>query len=128
VSAASVAAKGRRAAEAIMVDQCRIYALGTKVLGPDGRYVIPEDDVYEGKCRVKAESGTSVGDVGAGETAVSRVTPIMSVPYTVTGLKAGLRVKVTETSDPGLLNRVLLVRAVQTGSFITAHRLICEVL
>ena len=120
--------RGRLAAERIMADQCRIYALGAKVLGPDGKYVTPEIDVYTGKCRTKAEAGTSVGDIGAGETAVSRVTPIVSVPVAVTGLKAGQRVVVTATSDPGLLNRTLLIRAVQTGSYISAHRLICEVL
>ena len=128
MTAHGAAVKGRRAAEKIMADQCRIYALGAKVMGPDGKYTTPEIDIYVGKCRVKAETGTSVGDIGAGETAVSRVTPVASVPVSVTGLKAGQRFVVTATTDPGLLGRTLLVRAVQTGSYITAHRLICEVL
>jgi hypothetical protein len=128
MSARGTALRGRLAAERIMSDQCRIYGLGTKVMGADGKYVTPEIEVYSGKCRVKAEAGTSVGDIGAGETAVSRVTPVASVPVSVTGLKAGLRFVVTATSDPGLLNRTMLIRAVQTGSYITAHRLICEVL
>lgn len=128
MSARSTAIRGRLTAERIMSDVCRIYALGAKVMGPDGKYTTPEIEVYTGKCRVKAETGTSVGDIGAGETAVSRVTPVVSVPVSVTGLKAGQRVVVTATTDPGLHNRTLLIRAVQTGSYITAHRLICEVL
>jgi uncharacterized protein DUF6093 len=128
VSAHGTALRGRQAAERIMTDTCRIYGLGTKVMGPDGKYTTPEIEVYTGRCRVKAETGTSVGDVAAGETAVSRVTPVASVPVSVTSLKAGQRITITATSDPGLLNRTMLIRAVQTGSFITAHRLICEVI
>lgn len=129
MSIRGAANKGRAAAERIMVDTCRIYRLGGTALNTGtGAVTRAETTLYTGKCRVKAETGTSVGDVGAGESAVSRVTPIVSVPITVTDLKAGDRVQITATDDGHLRNKTLLVRAVQTGSFITAHRLICEVL
>jgi len=113
-----------------MTDTCTIVRRAAKpTFNPDtGHNEYPETVIYTGKCRVKAEAGTSVGDVGAGETATARVTPIVSVPATATGIKAGDRVQLGDSSDNAQDNATLMVRAVQTGTFITARRLICEVL
>jgi hypothetical protein len=130
MSAGGISARGRAAAERIMTDTCTVVRLAAKpTLNTEtGRNEYAETVIYTGKCRVKAERGTSVGDVGAGETATSRVTPIVSVPVTVTGIKAGDRVRLGDSSDDAQDNATLMVRAVQTGTFITARRLICEVL
>lgn len=130
MSAGSTARRGRIAAEQLMTDTCEIYRLASRgtLNEASGQMVYPETLIYSGKCRVKAEAGTSVGDVGAGETAASRVTPIVSVPLSVTAVRSGDRVRLTESGDDALDERVLLVRAVQSGTYITARRLICEVL
>jgi hypothetical protein len=130
MSAGSISARGRAAAERIMTDTCTIVRLATTgTLNPNtGQMVKTSTTVYTGKCRVKAEAGTSVGDVGAGETAVSRVTPIVSIPISSTDIRAGDRVTVATSSDDRLDGQVLMVRAVNVGTFTTARRLICEVL
>jgi hypothetical protein len=130
MSAAGTAAQGRRAAEALMTDTCTIIRLAQRgTLDPNtGQMIHPETLIYQGKCRVKAEAGTSVGDVGVGETAVARVTPIVSVPLTVTAVRAGDRIRVQVSADDHLDERLMMVRAVQSGTHITARRLICEVL
>jgi hypothetical protein len=113
-----------------MTDTCRVYALSaTGTLDPaTGQIVRTETPIYTGKCRVKAEVGTSVGDVAAGETGTSRVTPVVSLPIAADTVRAGHRVEVLTSTDPGMTGRRLLVRAVQPGSFVTARRLICEIL
>lgn len=133
MSANSAAERGRQAAERIMTDACRIYRLagtGGTLNTTTGRVDRTQTDLYVGKCRVKAETGTSVGDIGVGESSVSRVTPVVSVPMSVATatVRAGDRVEMTATPDPHLAGRHLLIRAVQSGTHITAHRLICEVL
>ena len=43
---------GRRAAEKLMVDNCRITRTGEPTIGPDGREHISETTVYEDKVTV----------------------------------------------------------------------------
>jgi Family of unknown function (DUF6093) len=113
-----------------MTDSCVIVRLGSGgTLDPStGRIVKFETPIYNGKCRVSVEAGHSVGDVAAGETAVASVTPVVSVPVSVTDVQAGDRVKMTSSNDDLLANASLLVRSVKSGTNITARRLICEVL
>lgn len=130
MSAAGIAARGRAAAERIMTDTCTITRpAATGTLNPTtGQVVKTATTIYTGKCRVKAEAGTSVGDVGAGETAAARVTPIVSIPLSAATVHSGDRVLVSASSDDELDGKALLVRAVAVGTFLTARRLICEVL
>jgi hypothetical protein len=130
VSALSASRRGQQAAEAIMTDRCLITRLAAKGnLNPaSGKFDRPETEIYLGPCRVKAEAGTSVGDTGVGEAAVSRVTPIVSIPISAGDIKAGDRVLVMSSTDLDLTEQKLMVRSVNVGSFLTARRLICEVL
>jgi Family of unknown function (DUF6093) len=131
MSAASASGRGRVAAERIMVDSCVVTRQSaTATVDPEtGQMIRTTRTLYTGKCRVKPEAGTSVGDVAAGQTALPKVTPVVSVPVSVTGVEAGDRVKITSPShDSGLDGATLLVRAVGVGTYITARRLICEVL
>lgn len=128
MSAGSLAARGRAAAEEIMTDACSIARITGQVLNPaTGQLTPTSTTVYAGKCRVKApHSTTAVGETQIGETVVASVSPVVSIPVTVTTVTEGDRVTVTASTDAGLVGTVLLVKAVQHGTHITARRLLCE--
>lgn len=128
MSALTASARGRTKAEAIMTDTCTVARITGQVLDPGTGQLTPTTaQVYSGKCRVKAPRGTTaVGETQAGETVVAAVSPVVSLPVTVTAVTEGDRVTVTASNDPDLVGIVLLVKSVQHGTHITARRLLCE--
>jgi hypothetical protein len=127
MTANAVASRGRVAAERIMTDTCRIYVRGTPTFDENTGQVTDDDDnVYEGKCRVKQVPGYKTGGELVGETVVPRTAPIIVIPHAVNGVRAGMRVEITASQDESLLGRPLLIQAVHAGTHATARRLICE--
>lgn len=84
--------------------------------------------VYSGPCRVRptnvAGAQATVIDVGGGEA--FRFGYLVTVPFSVVGVREGHRLTVDSSPDPDLVGRDLEVQGVDRGEHITARRLSCE--
>jgi hypothetical protein len=129
VSAASALARGRAAAEALMVDTCTIERPTART--PDrknGVVTTTYTTVYTGQCKLNY-----VGDVTPGpqqrevaEAHLAVLTPTLHLPMSATGLAEGDRVTITASQhDPELVGKVLRLQGPHHGSFQTARRLMC---
>lgn len=129
MTAASAATKGRRAAERLMTDTCRVYREGVGIFNPNtGALTDVETNIYTGRCRVKQVPGYKTGGELVGETVVPRTAPIVSIPFATTDVRAGDRIVIITSADASLVGRPLLIQAVHAGTHATARRLICEAL
>lgn len=129
MSAGSVAARGRLAAERMMTDTCRIYSEGEPTLDENTGVLTPaETDIYTGKCRVKPVPSNRTGGELVGENVVARQAPVVSIPFAEVNVDTGHRIQFLTSADPALLQRRYLIQAVMVGTHATARRLICEAL
>lgn len=129
MSSASIAIKGRLAAERLMQDTCRIYRLGEPTLNETtGTLAQTETDLYTGKCRIKPVPSMRTGGELVGESVVARQAPVISIPYSVTTVETGDRIQVTASTDGAALGKRYLIQAVLIGTHATARRFICEAL
>jgi hypothetical protein len=131
VTAVDALVAGRRAAEALMVDVCRV----TKP-GPDGtryeagiaEYVVdPPVVMYEGACRFQIRGGQPDGrDVGGGPVTVEALELQLPVS-TSTGVALGQTVEaLSAVSDPSLVGRRYRIAGDAAKSMATARRLRIE--
>lgn len=126
MSARSVMLRGRRAAEALMVDSCVITRKTGQTLNQStGAYTDTTDTIYSGKCQVVKPDGAAV-DVNAGERDVAVSSTKVKLPITATGIQSGDKVTLTATFDADMTGRVVYVHEVQTRTFGTSRRLACE--
>jgi hypothetical protein len=142
MSASTAIRRGRRAAEALMVDSCTITrGGGGQVFDPaTGQYVTtPGETLYSGPCRVKPQN-TADRVVESGGQAVSLWPFVVSVPmalepyedefgdaYKTVAFQVDDLVTVTASQlDTAMVGLVLRVRQVALGSHLTARRLGCE--
>lgn len=130
MSAGSIARRGRRAAQGLMTDACRVYvrAEGGGTFDPaTGTITDADTDIYVGKCRVKQVPGYKTGGELVGESVVPRTAPVIVVPFDGTeDIRPSMRVVVTASADAALVDRPLLIEAVLSGTHATARRLVCE--
>ena len=75
MSAADAVLAGRQAAEALMVDSCRITSGGEPTTDPDtGNVTTIRTTVYEGRCKVQSkDSATSNPEAGGASFTVGKV-------------------------------------------------------
>lgn len=120
-------ARGRAAAQRLMVDTCVIDRKTGQVFDEQtGTYTDTWSTVYSGSCRVQ-DSGLSGHQVEAGERAVELQTRTLQVPMTVLGLQVDDRVTITASAlDPDLVDRVFRVSDLMHKSHATARRLPIE--
>lgn len=127
MNVSGVLARGRRAAEARMIDTCLIErATGTSV-DPYGNEVTTYEPVYEGKCRVMSWNvATTSPDVGQQRIDLLRF--YVHVPVSVTGVKVNDRVTMTASRDPELTepDRTFRVENLAHKTDQTARRLPVE--
>jgi hypothetical protein len=121
MSIESAIARGRAAAENLMVDACVI----TRKTGEttSGGVITPTlTTLYTGKCRVQVKSEAGAGqNVGEAFRVVERHE--VQLPMTVTGLQEGDSIQVTASAlDPDLVGRVYVVRDVLRKSHLTSRR------
>jgi hypothetical protein len=127
VSIRRIAPRARKHAESIMTDVCTIERLGAEVFDPETGTSTPARTlVYAGKCRVRPQPGIATRDVRTGENIIGTHAPLVSIPYTVTDIAGGDVVTVTQSMDPGLVGRTLVVQVVSEGSQISARRLLVQ--
>lgn len=124
MSATAAVAAGRQAHLALMVDRCTISRPATSSSWDpvtDTYVDRPATVVYTGACRVAPASRASGdGTEGAREVTTSRYE--VALPHDGTAeIVIGDLLTVTESTDPWLVGRPLLVAAVGLGSTRTAH-------
>jgi hypothetical protein len=126
MSAASVLARGRAAAEALMVDACTIRRITSSSTNETTGEVTPTySTIYAGKCRVQQQAATASGQ-DAGEAYVLMLALTLQVPMSVTGVRTEDEVTITASvHDPDLVNRVFLVKDLAHKTHATARRIGC---
>lgn len=119
-------ARGRRAAERLMVDECTIRRKTGEATDPNSGVITPTygADLYSGKCRVQQrQAAGQEQNVGEAFVLVTRFE--VQLPMSVTGLVEGDQITVTASAlDPDLVGRVFTVRDVAAKSHLTARRVI----
>lgn len=129
MSVGSVTRRGRRAAEALMADSCRI----TRTTGPLGpldpetgeKAPAPTATVYEGKCRVQTyEAQESRPESGDHVYAVQRYS--VHIPAGTTVRVGDVVTVLSATLDPDLTNRRYTVTGLLHKTFATANRLLVD--
>jgi hypothetical protein len=123
MSAASVLARGRAAAEALMVDSCSIRRK-TGESTTAGGVVTPTygDPLYAGKCRIQQSAGQAQQQ-DPGEAYVLMLRLEVQLPMSVTGLEPEDVVTVTASvHDEDLVGRVFIVRDLAHATHKTARR------
>lgn len=103
MSVAGVLARGRAAAEALMVDACAIQRVTGTTLDPDTGAETPTYmPVYAGRCRFQSRNLTGASPQ-AGQQRVDLYVLELQIPATVTGVAVNDVVTVTASVDPELV-------------------------
>lgn len=118
--------RGRRAAEKLMIDKCRIYQVVKDGVGPDGKPIFREINVYEGKCKV--QSNTALGlNPKSGEHAFVVERKELHIPAATPGTRSGLMAVLTESVlQPNLVGEIYKLQEPLEKSFQTAQRWVVE--
>lgn len=125
MSAELAAAQGRQAAEDLMIDACDIVRYGEPVLNVEtGQNERSEQVIYQGKCRVRPAGAQREAEVGV--THLEMLQHQVSIPFSVTAVRAHDHVRITECVDASFIGLELTVRGIARGTHITARRLWCE--
>jgi hypothetical protein len=127
MSRATALAAGRRAAEAGMIDSCRITRVtSTLVDERTGKAAGGTIDlVYEGRCRIQqAQAEGQREDIAEASLVLLRLE--LQLPATTTGIREGDDAEIlTSVNDPDLAGRTLKVRDLAHKSEATARRIQC---
>lgn len=122
---APLLARGRAAAEALMVDACTVVRQGAPNTNPDtGAVSYPgAATVYSGKCRFQSTSSAgpataSPQELGGAGVLVS--TPVLQLPVAVTTVQPDDLVTCTASAhDPGLVGKTWRARPNPRGTHKT---------
>jgi hypothetical protein len=124
MSAEALVLRGRQAAEALMVDTCRITSGGEPITNADtGVVTTTRTTIYEGPCKVqsKAAAITSAEAGGAAFTVVSRE---VHIPTNAAEILDGHEVEITGSLlNSFTVGKVYRVEGFTPDSFDTAYRL-----
>lgn len=125
MTAASVLARGRAAAEALMADRCVIRRVTPVTDRGTGQQTSNWVQLYDGKCRVQARGQSQVArPEDAGQARRLLLLLELQLPITVTGLRTEDQVTILwSTTDPDLINRTFLVRDLMHKTHDTARRI-----
>ncbi|WBB73237.1 DUF6093 family protein [Micromonospora sp. WMMD1128] len=116
-------ARGRAAAEALLVDECVIRRPTGEGSDDDGNVVVTYADVYAGRCRIQQTNAQATQE-DAGEDFQLLLRLEVHVPMSVVGVETGDEVEVTASvHDPDLPGRRFVVRDLAHKSHATARRL-----
>jgi hypothetical protein len=124
VSAVDALLEGRRAAESLMVDSCRITSPGVVVTDPETGEVTNERvTVYEGKCKVQSREGAATNPE-AGEHSFTVVSRQVHIPVNAADVRDGFEVEITASLlNSFTVGKVYRVEGFTPDSFDTAFRL-----
>lgn len=124
MSAESVTLRGRKAAEALMVDACRITSGGDVVTDPDtGEVTRTRTTVYEGKCKVQSKD-SAVSNPEAGEASFTVVSRQIHIPANAAEVLDGYEVEITASLlNSFTVGKVYRVEGFTPDTYDTAYRL-----
>lgn len=126
VNPAPALARGRQAAEALMVDACTITRTTGETTDTDTGVVTPTTStVYTGRCRVQqSQLGADSTPAAPGEVSVRLVAFEVQLPMSVEGLRVQDVVTIdTSVLDPDLVDRQFVVLGLAHGTHKTARRI-----
>lgn len=124
MSVDALLARGRAAAERLMVDQCVIRRRTGSTTDPDTGQITPVyEDVYTGKCRLQ-QRDVQAREENPGAAELLMVRRELHLPVVASaGVRAGDQVQITVcVHDPDLVGRRLVVRHEMSKSLATARR------
>lgn len=123
MSAASATLRGRAAAEALMLDACRVERPGESVTDPDSGDVTPSmSPVFEGKCKVQ-QTMSQGANPAAGSHAFTIQDSRVDFPVSAGPLMVDDVVTMTASAlDPQLVGTVFRVAELFHKSYATAQR------
>ena len=124
MSAADALLAGRRAAEALMVDECRITAPGDTVTDyQTGNVTTERTLVYEGKCKVQSRAA-AITSAEAGEASFTVVSREVHIPANAAEIRDGYEVEITGSLlNSFTVGKVYRVEGFTPDTFDTAFRL-----
>ncbi len=125
MSLESLLARGRAAAEALMVDTCTIRRQGAGAVDDNTGVITPSRTVvYEGACRLQVDRASAQA-LSPGEDHQLLVPLVVQLPVAGSeGLRPGDEVEMTACQmDADVVGQVLLVRALHAKSHATSRRL-----
>lgn len=111
-----------------MTSTCTIFTNGAAVTDPDSGLVTrPATTIYVGKCRVRpAATGLTALSEDIAGTELFRFDYRVSVPFEVSEVFEGQRIRIESSPDPSLPGLLMEVQRVDRGDDISARRLICQ--
>ena len=124
MSAVNALLEGRRQAESLMVDTCRITSGGEPVTDPDTGEVTNERTVvYEGRCKVQSKAA-AIQSAEAGEASFTVVSREVHIPANAAEIRDGFEVEITTSLlNSFTVGKVYRVDGFTPDSFDTAFRL-----
>ena len=125
MDAASLLLRGRRAAEALMIDTCRITRrTGELVTDPEtGEVTNSTETVYEGPCKVQS-SNSSTASPEAGGAVFTVVSRQVHIPVNAAQVRDGDEVTITASAlNSFTVGKVYRVEGFTPDTFDTAFRL-----
>jgi hypothetical protein len=127
VNAAPALARGRAAAESLMVDTCTIrHRTGETTDTTTGVVTPTTTTVYTGRCKVQQSTlGAASEPRDPGEASVRLVAYAVHLPVaTSTGIRDGDEITITAAGhDPDLVGKVFTVLGTMAKTYATARRL-----
>ena len=124
MTAVEATLRGRTAAEALMVDACRITSGGEVVTDPQtGEVTRGRTTVYEGKCKVQSKD-SAVSNPEAGGATFTVVSRQVHIPVNAAEILDGHEVEITASLlNAFTVGKVYRVEGFTPDSFDTAYRL-----
>lgn len=125
MSAATVLARGRYAAERDMLDTCTIQRPAAPAMDPNNAALTPTYSlIYSGICKIQGAAAASGTDIGEAHLAID--SPILHVPTSVLDVREADVVTVTASVlDADLVGRVFRVQGPHHKTYLTARRFQC---
>lgn len=118
----------RANAEALMVDACRITAIGDAVTDSDGNVTTPRTTVYEGICKVQSKD-SAVSNPEAGGATFTVVSRQVHIPFGAADVRDGHEIEITASLFNSLaVGAVYLVEGFTPDSWDTAFRIPVKVI
>ncbi len=125
MSAATALARGRAAAEQLMVDTCVVRRVTGETTDPFSGTITPTlTTLYTGPCRIQHGEAQAREETNVGQAYLLMLVLELQLPMTVTGLQVDDQVTITASvHDPDLVNRVFAIRDLFHKTHATVRRL-----